>query len=170
MITCRSLFRSKSLSVLIGKQFGVYWLYFNKGLILFWWSTYIGMYLFHIYKMCKVSLSQLVLFKRLFCTIQQLLVLKSAPVLGSVLIYATFHSIYIRCLNCSSFGLFPIELAYSHNLLFRLFFGLMSINAVFVLINLARRKVVYIDSFYYEYSYLSIFSKESTNPNGHHLL
>ena len=63
-----------------------------------------------------------------------------------------------------------IQLAYSHNLLFRLFVGLMSTNPVFLLINLSQTKVLYIDSFYYEYSYLSIFGKESTNPNGHHLL
>lgn len=53
--------------------------------------------------------------------------------------------------------LFGIELAYSHNVLFRLFVGLMEINPVFLLISLCISLVLGILSFYYEYSYLSIF-------------
>ena len=50
--------------------------------------------------------------------------------------------------------LFGIELAYSHNVLFRLFVGLMEINPVFLLISLCISLVLGILSFYYEYSYL----------------
>ena len=51
---------------------------------------------------------------------------------------------------------------YSHNLLFRLFVPLMEINAVFLLISLSMKissLLLQINSFYYEYSYLSIFAK-----------
>ena len=57
--------------------------------------------------------------------------------------------------------LFGIELAYSHNVLFRLFVGLMEINPVFLLISLCISLVLGILSFYYEYSYLSIFRKST---------
>lgn len=50
--------------------------------------------------------------------------------------------------------LFGIELAYSHNVLFRLFVGLMEINPVFLLISLCISLVLGILSFYYEYSYV----------------
>ena len=50
--------------------------------------------------------------------------------------------------------LFGIELAYSHNVLFRLFVGLIPINPVFLLISLCISLVLGILSFYYEYSYL----------------
>ena len=57
--------------------------------------------------------------------------------------------------------LFGIELAYSHNVLFRLFVGLMEINPVFLLMSLCMGTSILlaISSFYYEYSYLSIFAK-----------
>ena len=180
MIRSRSLFRSKSLSLLIGNQcvflgsqlFALYWLYFNKGLIFWSMCTYISIYLFQIYKMPWPArrLQELVLFKRLFCSIQELLVLKSTDFKASVVIRLRPSMIAVSISFCSCFPLFGIELAYSHNLLFRLFLGLMSIHPVFVLINLCRSKVLYIHSFYYEYSYLSIFGKQSTNANGHHLL
>ena len=134
------------------------------------------MYLFHIYKMpsprIELRLQELVLFKRLFSSIQELLVLTGPSVdfKACVLIRLGPSIIGLHISFCSCFPLFPIELAYSHNLLFRLFWGLMSINPVFLLINLAQTKVVYIHSFYYEYSYLSIFGKQSTNANGHHFL
>jgi hypothetical protein len=48
--------------------------------------------------------------------------------------------------------LFGIELAYSHNVLFRLFIGLMEINPLFLLISLCISLVLGINSFYYEYS------------------
>ena len=57
--------------------------------------------------------------------------------------------------------LFGIELAYSHNVLFRLFVGLMEINPVFLLISLCISLVLGILSFYYEYSY---FSWAATGP------
>ena len=50
--------------------------------------------------------------------------------------------------------LFGIELAYSHNVLFRLFVGLMEINPVFLLISLCISLVLGILSFYYAYSSL----------------
>ena len=58
--------------------------------------------------------------------------------------------------------LFRIELAaYSHNLLFRLFVPLMEINPLFLLMTLCigQSILLAINSFYYEYSYLSIFAK-----------
>ena len=58
--------------------------------------------------------------------------------------------------------LLRIELAaYSHNLLFRLFVPLMEINPVFLLMSLCMgtSMLLAIQSFYYEYSYLSIFAK-----------
>lgn len=171
MITSRSLFRSKSLSLFIAKQLTQYFLYFKNALIYWSISTNISIYLFHINKMPKPGfrLQELVFLKRLFCRIRYLLV----PVLylsGRVVIRLGPSMIGVSICFCSCFPLFGIELAYSHNLLFRLFFGLMSINPVFQFINLCQTKVVYIHSFYYEYSYLSIFGKQSTNANGHHLL
>lgn len=56
------------------------------------------------------------------------------------------------------FGI-EIELAYSHNLLLRLFLGLMGMNPVFILISLCMSLVFGISSFYYEYSCLSILGK-----------
>ena len=168
-IDIRSLFRSKSLSLLIAKQLTLYWLYFNKGLIFWSICTYISIYLFHIYKMPR-RLLELVFFKRLFCRIQELLVLKSVDLKGKIAIRLRPSMIGVSISFCSCCALFGIELAYSHNLFFRLFFGLMSINPVFLFINLCLTKVLYIDSFYYEYSYFSIFGKQSTNANGHHLL
>jgi hypothetical protein len=58
--------------------------------------------------------------------------------------------------------LFAIELAYSHLVLFRLFLGFREINPVFLLISLAISLLLGINSFYYEYSYLSIFGKVDT--------
>ena len=145
----------------------VYWIYFSKGLILWSICTYISIYLFQIYKIASAGLrlQEFYCCKALFCRIKSLFRFKA-----SVVIRLGPSMIAVSISFCSCFGLFGMELAYSHNLLFRLFFGLMSINPVFLFINLCQTKVVYIDSFYYEYSYLSIFGKQSTNANGHHLL
>ena len=155
------IFRSKSLSLLIGSAFICWSLYFNKGLIFF-----------------KMSMPQQLSFSHLLIYFMPHLFLflpahASPESYRSHVVIRLPPSIIQLAISISlttSKALFGIQLAYSHNLLFRLFVGLMSSNPVFLLINLSQTKVLYIDSFYYEYSYLSIFSKESTNPNGHHLL
>jgi hypothetical protein len=48
--------------------------------------------------------------------------------------------------------LFGIALAYNHYVTYRLFVALISINPVFLLISLSLKKVLGINSFYYEYS------------------
>ena len=121
----------------IGKQLYVLWLYFNKALIFFKICTYISMYLFHIDLLFHGGIAQ---FKEL--VYQQWLCIKLAPSSAGI----SFMT-----------QLFGIELAYSHNVLFRLFVGLMEINPVFLLISLCISLVLGILSFYYEYSYLSIF-------------
>ena len=79
----------------------------------------------------------------------------------------TYNSLSIKLAESSiiSFNerLFGIGVrALSHNLLFRLFVPLMEINPVFLLISLSMKissLLLGINSFYYEYSYLSIFAK-----------
>ena len=155
------IFRSKSLSLLIGSAFICCSLYFNKGLIFF-----------------KMSIPQELSFSHLLIYFMPHLFLFLAPH-GSresyrshvvIRLPPSIIQLAISISLTTSKALFGIQLAYSHNLLFRLFVGLMSTNPVFLLINLSQTKVLYIDSFYYEYSYLSIFGKESTNLHGHHLL
>ena len=156
--------RSSSLSLLIGSAFICWSLYFNKGLIFFKMSMQIQLSTSHL----------LIYFTIIFCSFSSTLYFTSwngshvVIRLGPSIIQLAINISFTTCKALCK-ALFGIELAYSHNLLFRLFVGLMSTNPVFLLINLSQRKVLYIDSFYYEYSYLSIFGKESTNPNGHHL-
>jgi hypothetical protein len=171
--TNRSLFRSKSFSPHIYGHlalFGAHCLYINKGFILFKMCTYISMYLFHIGLMPSRYRGEhpLLLFKGSILRIQELLVLE-VHYFKVIRLAPSIVSVFRPSPNTFD-PLFRIELPYSHNLLFRLFFGLMSINPVFLLINLCQTKVGYISSFYYEYSYLSIFGKQSTNANGHQLL
>ena len=92
------------------------------------------MYLFHVKIDLQVHIAQ---FKEL--VYQQWLCIKLAPSSAGI----SFMT-----------QLFGIELAYSHNVLFRLFVGLMEINPVFLLISLCISLVLGILSFYYEYSYL----------------
>ena len=122
-------------------------------------STYISIYLFHI--LVHIALTEVwVRFKGLFCRIQELF----AQFGG--LVYS-YKSLWIKLGRSSIMTftprLFRIELAaYSHNLLFRLFVPLMEINPVFLLISLSMKissLLLQINSFYYEYSYLSIFAK-----------
>ena len=111
------------------------WLYFNKALIFFKICTYISMYLFHIDLHIHIAqFLSIAQFKE-----QQWLCIKLAPSSAGI----SFMT-----------QLFGIELAYSHNVLFRLFVGLMEINPVFLLISLCISLVLGILSFYYEYSYL----------------
>ena len=114
------------------------WLYFNKALIFFKICTYISMYLFHIdllfFLVHIAQFLSIAQFKE-----QQWLCIKLAPSSAGI----SFMT-----------QLFGIELAYSHNVLFRLFVGLMEINPVFLLISLCISLVLGILSFYYEYSYL----------------
>ena len=75
-----------------------------------------------------------------------------------ILVHIALTEVWVR----SQGLLFRIELAaYSHNLLFRLFVPLMEINPVFLLMSLCMGTSILlaINSFYYEYSYLSIFAK-----------
>ena len=151
------IFRSKSLSLLIGSAFICCSLYFNKGLIFF-----------------KMSIPQELWFSHLLIYFMPHLFLflaaHASPESYRCHVVIRLPASIRHIPPSLPKALFGIQLAYSHNLLFRLFVGLMSTNPVFLLINLSQTKVLYIDSFYYEYSYLSIFGKESTNPNGHHLL
>lgn len=160
--TCSTIIiRSKSLSLLIGSAFICWSLYFNKGLIFFLMSMPQQLSFSHL---LIYFMPHLFLFLAAHASPESYrshVVIRLAP---SIIQLAISISL------TTSKALFSIELAYSHNLLMRLFVGLMSTNPVFLLINLSQTKVLYIDSFYYEYSYLSIFGKESTNPNGHHLL
>ena len=110
--------------------------------------TNIWMYLFHIlvHQGLRHALEE---FKRLFSRMKELFVrslvcIKLAP-----------DSIAFCCI----IPLFGIELAYGHNVLFRLFYGLMEINGVHLLISLCISLWLGINSFYYEYCHLSIFSK-----------
>ena len=151
--------RYKSLSLKIGKEFYVLSLYLNKALIFFKMSTYISIYLFHI--LVHIALTEVwVRFKGLFCRMKELF----AEFLR--LVYS-YKSLWIKLGRSSIMTsipprLFRIELAaYSHNLLFRLFVPLMEINPVFLLMSLCMGTSILlaINSFYYEYSYLSIFAK-----------
>ena len=149
-----SLFRCKSLSLLIGKELNLYWLYFTRQIIVTVGN--ISMYLLKSSSELKVCMFYewlVVLFKRLF--------VKPLSTLGCVQLDST---------NIMGSTLFTTRLGYSHTVLFRLFSGLMVINPIFLLMNLSQRKVLYVHSFHYEYSYLSIFGKQSTNANGHQLL
>ena len=150
--------RYKSLSLKIGKEFYVLSLYLNKALIFFKMSTYISIYLFHI--LVHIALTEVwVRFQGLFCRMKQLF-----GRFGG-LVYS-YKSLWIKLGRSSIMTftprLFRIELAaYSHNLLFRLFVPLMEINPVFLLMSLCMGTSILlaINSFYYEYSYLSIFAK-----------
>ena len=121
-------------------------------------STYISIYLFHI--LVHIALTEVSEeFKGLFCSMKELF----AQFGG--LVYS-YKSLWIKLGRSSIMTftprLFRIELAaYSHNLLFRLFVPLMEINPVFLLMSLCMGTSILlaINSFYYEYSYLSIFAK-----------
>ena len=117
------------------------WLYFNKALIFLKICTYlkdISMYLFHIDLLVRISNIAQFQVKQVY---QQWLCIKLAPSSAGIsFIWKT--------------QLFGIELAYTHNVLFRLFIGLMEINPVFLLISLCISLVLGISSFYYEYSYV----------------
>ena len=133
-------------------------LYLNKALLFFKMSTYISIYLFHILvHIAFRGLSEE--FKGLFCRMKELF----AEFRG--LVYS-YKSLWIKLGRSSIMSftvpLFRIQLAaYSHNLLFRLFVPLMEINPLFLLISLCMgtSMLLAINSFYYEYSYLSIFAK-----------
>ena len=128
---CRYKSLSSQLYVL-----SLIWLYFNKALIFFKICTYISMYLFHIDLLVHIGDIAQFQVKQVY---QQWLCIKLAPSSAGI----SFMT-----------QLFGIELAYSHNVLFRLFVGLMEINPVFLLISLCISLVLGILSFYYEYSYL----------------
>ena len=147
------IFRYKSLSLLIGKEFYVLWLYLKKAFILFKMCTYIKIYLFKEKIQVDIGFHfPLVKFAGLYQQMKELLVLT-----------LDFNKYICILLAPSEIGisfsqrpsLFGIELAYSHNLFFRLFVA--KINPVFLLITLSISLVLFMSSFYYEYSYLSIF-------------
>ena len=152
----------KSLSLKIGIAVALIQLYFKKALIfIFKICTYISIYLFHDLVDCIVALREVFPpFRGLFCRIKEF----EVP-------YKEWRGSY-KCLSIklaeSSIITFNERLfrigvtGYSHNLLFRLFVPLMEINPVFLLISLSMKissLLLQINSFYYEYSYLSIFAK-----------
>ena len=122
------------------------WLYFNKALIFFKMCTYISIYVFHI----DVDIGNRErngsikgrLFCRMFELVRQIYWYKWLCIkLAQTSIGISFNQ-----------RLFGIENAYSHNVLFRLFVGLMEINPVFLLISLciSTSLVLGINSFYYD--------------------
>ena len=149
-----SICRYKPLSLNIGKQLYVLWLYFNRALIFFKMSTSICIYLFHILVHIELR-GVLEGFKGLFGAMKGLwrwLCIKLAP-------YPLIGISFMM-------RLFGIESPYSHKLLFRLKVAFMGINPVFLFISLCISLVLGMNSFYYEYSYLSIFSKVHTHAHG----
>ena len=152
----------KSLSLKIGIAVALIQLYFKKALIfIFKICTYISIYLFHDLVDCALRDGiPLPPFRGLFSRIKEF----EVP-------YKEWRGSY-KCLSIklaeSSIITFNERLfrigvtGYSHNLLFRLFVPLMEINPVFLLISLSMKissLLLQINSFYYEYSYLSIFAK-----------
>ena len=151
----------KSLSLKIGIAVALIQLYFKKALIfIFKICTYISIYLFHDLVDCALRDGiPLPPFRGLFCRIKEF----EVP-------YKEWRGSY-KCLSIklaeSSIITFNERLfrigvtGYSHNLLFRLFVPLMEINPVFLLMSLCMGTSILlaINSFYYEYSYLSIFAK-----------
>ena len=99
--------------------------------------TSISMYLFHI--LVHLGLRQVLEeLSWLFCTMKPLFALKLSSYKWLWIKYSHLRigiSSHIALL-AASLGLFVLELAYSHNVLFRLFLGLMEINPVFLLISL----------------------------------
>ena len=149
----------KSLSLKIGIAVALIQLYFKKALIfIFKICTYISIYLFHDLVHC--ALRQVFEgFRGLFSRIKEF----QLPYKES---RTTYKCLSIKLAESSiiTFNerLFRIGVTgYSHNLLFRLFVPLMEINPVFLLMSLCMGTSILlaINSFYYEYSYLSIFAK-----------
>ena len=139
--------RYKLLSQSIGKELYVLCLYFKKKWVIFYMCTLISMYLFHI--LVHIGLRQVSLcIGWLFSRMKGLFACSNY----------TYKWLWIKYCNVrigASVGTlyrFAIELAYSHNVLCRLFLGFMQINAVFVLMSLCISLVLGINSFYYEYS------------------
>ena len=101
-------------------------------------------------------------FKGLFCRMKELFAQFDSRISPSKSLWIKLGRSSIMTFTRRSFR---IELAaYSHNLLFRLFVPLMEINPVFLLMSLCMRRFALnplhsFNSFYYEYSYLSIFAK-----------
>ena len=133
------------------------WLYFGKALVFFKICTVISVYLFRT--LVHIGLRRVGV---LLTPMLELFAQFKEPV------YSTLVEEWL-CIKLapSSAGisfttqLFGIELAYSHNVLFRLFVGLMGMNPVFLLISLCMSLVFGISSFYYEYSCWSNLSKWS---------
>ena len=150
----------KSLSLKIGIAVALIQLYFKKALIfIFKICTYISIYLFHDLVDCALREVFLAApFRGLFSRIKEF---EGKEWRGS------YKCLSIKLAESSiiTFNerLFRIGVTgYSHNLLFRLFVPLMEINPVFLLISLSMKissLLLQINSFYYEYSYLSIFAK-----------
>ena len=133
-------------------------LYFDKGLIFFKMSVDISIYLFQI--LVDIGLTLVFQeFRGLFCRMKELLGSLSSSSLSYKCLWIKLAPSSIISFNSR---LFRIELPpYSHNIFFRLFVPLIEINPVFLLSSLciSTSLVLGISSFYYEYSYLSIFAK-----------
>ena len=156
-----SICRYQSLLSLSGKHLCVLWLYFNKALIFFSMCTYISMYLFHIH--VHIGLRQVFtqyVTNQVYTTHYSM---KELFAQFKELVYYLAYSQWL-CIKLapSSIGisfmmrLFGIELALSaHNVLFRLFVGLISINPLFLLISVCISLVLDMAlSFKASYSYL----------------
>ena len=154
----------KSLSLKIGIAVALIQLYFKKALIfIFKICTYISIYLFHDLVDCALREVFLAApFRGLFCRIKEFEVpykewrgRTNYKCLSIKLAESSIITFNERLFRIGVTG-------YSHNLLFRLFVPLMEINPVFLLISLSMKissLLLQMNSFYYEYSYLSIFAK-----------
>ena len=124
VLRCKPIF-----SVLVFHQFMVYWIYFQKGFILFSMPNCGYIMLFRSV-ISVYLLDLLVKFKRLFCcmiwlytvgllsTYERALCVKLSPQKVGVGIEQVLRQMY------------QIELAYVHILVFRLFVGIMLVNPV----------------------------------------
>ena len=146
-------------------------LYFNTNLI--YLKMCLVLYLFKIMFYpwsCRFRIS--VLFKRLLLRIVELVTQKECLLLfshiGGVVFSSSIVGLELNFSNC--YRLFGVELAYSHHLFFRLFFGLLLIQPLLLVINLSQTKMLLYHSFYYEYSFLSILGKQSIHATGCNLL
>ena len=154
--------RYKSLSLKIGlvKHFIFMASNYHTLQRMFKMETYISIYLFHILVHIAFQRAQQLQAFASFCRMKELWVALQAYLLP--LDKCLWIKLGRSSIMTFTLRLFRISLAaYSHNLLLRLFVPLMEINPVFLSLSLSGGSSVQlgINSFYYEYSYLSIFAK-----------
>ena len=137
-----SIFRYKSFLLSLGKQFYVLSLSFNEFSTLFKIKMALSMYLSHwlLHIACLRQFNDNM--KELFNN------LSISKFIGLNWIKLAPSSIGISFLTTT----FRFGLAYNHYVTLRLLVALISINPLFLLISLCFKKVLGINSFYYEFS------------------